>query len=277
MELSLMGHPQLLYQRLLNEGALHFVREDIECIEREIRLQFCFVIDVDARMLIPPADLHPSFGKGMTPYIRARVLASLLLMDLARYLPRENVRADAAVFLWSSQAPNTYRNEFDLFAVFSRETASRRFTFAGAFAEQVPYLFRNSVPDQAGAENQALDRDPCQYLVHRNQSRVYHCRHLLFFTSEHSARQAFPETDPALDHSEHGRDSLFVISCDVHQPTIGVMRPRLYRDAADGLTAREAGQLNEERLRAHVVETVLLKLAGRVTRLDEGYELSELS
>jgi hypothetical protein len=277
MELSLLKHPVLLYQRLLNDGALHFVREDIECIERELRLLFCFVIDVHDRMLASPADVHPLFGKGMTPYVRARVLASLLLMDLAQHLPRQDVHADCAVYLWSAHARHTYRTEFDLFATFSGDTASRRHSFAGAFAEQVPYLFYNRVPTEASQANPALDRDPCQYVSHRNQTRVYHCRHMFFFTSEHSAEHAFPGTEPGLQTGEHTRDSLFAVYCDVHRATLGIARPRSVQDAADPLAKQELGQLNEERLRACIVDTVLMKAAGRAARTGKAQELSELT
>ncbi|MCY2987388.1 MAG: hypothetical protein NTY19_05920 [Planctomycetota bacterium] len=276
MELSLVKHPPLMYQRLLNEGALHFVREDVECIEREVRLLFCFVVDVNERMLAPPTDVHPSFGKGMTPYIRARTLASLLLMDLAQHLPREDVHADCAVFLWSSQARHTYRTEFDLFEALSPATARQRYTFAAAFAERVPYMFVHRVSQTADKEGLALDRDPCQYLVRRSQTRVYHCRHMFFFTSGHSMRHAIPDTDPGLQTWEGARDSLFAVCCDVHQPTLGVARPRHPRDAVDAARRGDLGLMNEERLRAKIVETVLLKAADRVARLDDT-ALSDLS
>ena len=276
MELAFVRHPTLMAHKLLNEWALHFVREDIECIERELHVLVCIVVDVNDRMLAAPAEVNSAFGKGMTPYIRARVLAALVLMDLARHFPRENVRVDCGLFLWSSQARHTYRTEFDLLASFSRETAGDRYEFAAALAERAPYLFFNRVPAEASKENPALDGDPGQYLLNRARSRAYHCRHLLHFSSEHSARQAFSATDPGLHAWDVGRDSFFVTNCDVQQTTLGVYRPRTVNEAADPPERSQVGQLTEERLRGRILDTLLLKAADKMARTDEFDALSDL-
>ena len=159
-EIALFHNRALMYHKLLNEGALHFVREDIECIEEELRVLLCFVVDVDAGMMSVPADIHPDFGHGVTPYVRARALASLMIMDLARFMPREKTHVDCALYLWSSQADHVYRTEFDPLAAWSRETAQKRFEFASGLVAQAPHLFFNRVGLEAERENIAMDRDP---------------------------------------------------------------------------------------------------------------------
>src|SRR5262249_6175595 len=82
------AHRALLAHKLFNEGVLTYVREDFERLDKELRVLICLVVDAHRGMSDVPADAHPSFGRGLTPYVRARTLAALFLQDLARYMPR---------------------------------------------------------------------------------------------------------------------------------------------------------------------------------------------
>lgn len=268
-ELALFGQRHLMYQKLLNEGALQFVREDIECIEEELRVLFCFVVDTDDRMRRAPLDVDTAFGPGMTPYVRARALAALMTRDLAQFLPRKRVQADFALYLWSSKAPHVYRTELklrsdaELGEAWSRAAVADSFRFAAGLAAHASPLFHHRVGADADRENIAMDADPGRYVSRRNQSRLYHCRHMVFFTSSQTVQSAFPESDPGILAADATGDSLFVIFCDVNNATLGVFRPRTIASAAGEIGGSVVGRLSEERLRAKFLTTVLLKGAGK--------------
>lgn len=268
-ELALFGQRHLMYQKLLNEGALQCVREDIECIEEELRVLFCFVVDTDDRMRRAPLDVDPAFHAGMTPYVRARALAALMTRDLAEFLPRKRVQADFALYLWNSKADHVYRtelqlrSELELGEAWSQAALADSFRFAAGLAGHAPPLFHHRVGGDAARENIAMDADPGRYVSRRNQSRLYHCRHMVFFTSSQTVQNAFPESDPGIIASDSSGDSLFVIFCDVNRATLGLFQPRTLSTAAGELVGAVAGQLSEERLRTKFLTSVLLKGAGK--------------
>jgi len=269
-ELALFGQRHLMYQKLLNEGALQFVREDIECIEEELRVLFCFVVDTDDRMRRSPVDLDPSFNPGMTPYVRARALAALMTRDLVQYLPRKRVQADFALYLWRSRATHFYRTELKLRSdlemneAWSDDEAADSFHFAAKLAAHAPPLFHHRVEADAIRENIAIDADPGRYVSGRSQSRLYHCRHMVFFTSSQTSHNAFPESDPGLLATDATGDSIFVITCDVDSATLGFARPTTTSSASSTADGAFVGRLSEERLRARFLTTVLLKGAGKI-------------
>ncbi len=276
-ELALCRHPAIMFHKLLNEGALHFVRENIECIEEELRVLFCFVIDVEDRMLRAPADAHPALGAGITPYIRARAVAARLIEDVVRFFPRKKVRLDLGLYLWSGKGGRIYRVEFDPFAAWTPAEAGNRFRFVAGLAARAPHLFFNRLGPDAAKENIALDDDPAQYLLRRNESRRYHGRHLVLLSSTHTAEHVVPQRDPGLLAASHTGDSIFLIACDVNRLSLGILCPQTVQAARDEQSARNYGQISEERLRARFLRHVLMKAAGKTVDTEALDSLSDLS
>ncbi|MFV1964630.1 MAG: hypothetical protein ACC628_04350 [Pirellulaceae bacterium] len=276
VEMSLFNHRWMMLQKLLNDGALHFVRENIEHIEEELRVLICFVVDASERMMRSPDDLHPLFGKGMTPYVRARALAALSLRDLATYFPREKVKMDFGLYLWSTKARQTYRTEFEPFQVWQKPAeAADRFRYSAKLSAVAPYLFDNRVSPEAARANIALDRDPGRFVVTRSQARHYHCRHMVFFTSRPSVRDVVPEADPRLRTYDVAGDSVFEVHCDVQHTTVGMSQ----LDSVADLSNRSGtfGELSEERLRFRILETMLMKAAGKTKGLEIDDTLGDIA
>ena len=98
-EFPLFRYRELMVHRLLNEGVLTFLREDIEHIQEELRVLFCFVVDAADPMLRANERTHTSLPRGLSAYVRARAMAALMIMDVAKFFPREKVRRCGAVFL----------------------------------------------------------------------------------------------------------------------------------------------------------------------------------
>jgi hypothetical protein len=263
MELAMLGSRTMMYQKLLNEGPQQFIRENIECIEQELRVLFCFIIDGSQRMMRSPADLEPRLGQGMTPYLRARTLAAGMIRDLARFMPRAHVKVDFGLYVWSREAEHVYRTEFDPFAAWSPAEAGDRFQFARQLIGGCSHLFYNRVGRDADRENVVQDRDPAQYMVHRHESRSYHCRHLAIFTSTDSADGIWPETDPGLVAADHTGDTLLTLYCDVNRVSVGVDFPYDLRSAQGDARSRRIGELTEKQVRERFLEAVLLKGAGK--------------
>ncbi len=265
-ELSLFDHQTLMMQKLLNEGALHFVRENIECIEEELRVLCCFVVDVDERMFRTSANADPILGAGMTPFVRAKALAACMLKDLAQFMPREKVHVDFALYLWSSKAAHTYRTEIDVFGAWTPESAASSLEFASGLVPLAQPLFENRPTVESSRENEVLDRDPGKYIQRRSQTRAYHCRHFTMFSSSATASNVVPPEDPRLVHGDHTGDTIHLILCDVDRVTLSISNPATLNNVDDVLRAAQKGELSEDRLRWKFIQTVLAKAAGKSPR-----------
>lgn len=264
VEMGLWRERKLMLQKLLNEGVLTYVRENFEYIERELRVLFCFVIDNDPRLLHVRGKTH----QGLTPYVRARSLAAVMLQDLARHLPRIDVLAHSGVFLWSPpderarRTEPTCRAKLDLFG-WTPADAAVRFRFLQGLTVQFPEMFYARVTEEDASRRRHLEASPFEFLAHQHQSHRYHCRHVVWFTSAETAERLLGERDLHLNAHNHGPDSIHVITCDHEDATVGVSRPGTLYEAADDVRRGTLGRISEERLRQQFLEAVLLKGAGK--------------
>jgi len=279
VEMSLWQNKVAFFHRVLNEGALHYVRENFEHVDRRLRLLFCFVVDSHSGMSDSPENVHPSFGKGMTPYVRARVLASLLLQDLARFLPREDIRIDFGFYLWSAATSGgpgrgAPRAAVD-FSAWTPEQAADRFQFAAGLVRQLPAIFQ-ARPGESDEDN-SLDPDPVEFVTNHCRSRRYHCRHFVFLTSSRTWEKSLPTEDPGLLAMPHSGDSILVLDCDPVRPTVGVSWPRTLQGAGDDLHGGILGQLSDEQVRQRFLRTVALKADGRPAFVDSSDQLVEMT
>lgn len=266
-ELSLWHSRVSFLHRLLNEGALHYVRENFEYVDRRLRLLFCFVVDAHPGMFDAPGDAHPTFGRGTTPYLRARVLAALLVQDLARLLPREDVRVDCAFYLQTAGGrPGTMpRAEIDLLAWPPREAADR-FLFTAGLIRQMPALFQGT-PSDADALD-ALDPDPVSFVTNRCRRKRYHGRHFVFLTSARTWERSLPTDDPGLLALPHNGDSVWVVDCDPARVTVGIVTPRTLPAAAGELRGGVLRQLGDGQVREQFIRTVAAKATGKFESAD---------
>jgi hypothetical protein len=261
-EFALARFREVLFHKLVNEGVLHYIREDIERIEPELRILFYFVVDSGSLMQKPPGEVHARLATGITPWVLGKSLMVELLRDLARYFPRKNVRADVVWYLWGpdefgSPVPG-YRDKFDLFA-WDAERSADRYEVATRLAEAAPAFFYHHLNPSDQNEFVPLDPDPWRNFEVLSQNRMYHCRNLVLFTSPMTRREFMPVTDLGVSGDEYGRDSICVVIPDPSRPTVDMEWPASLTATAYG----RGGTLSEERLRSRFLETVLLKAAAR--------------
>lgn len=290
-ELSLWDSRQVMLQKLLNEGVLTYVRENDEYIERELRVLVCMIVDNSPRMVQDTATAQGKPGRGLTPWMRARALALVLTQELARWMPRSDVRVDCGIYLWSQgdrdsdstrRSPPTCQAEFDLFS-WSRAEAADRLTFLSAMTRRFPEIFYGQV-SQADAEvRPEQEASPYTFLKHRQQTRRYHCRHLIYLSSSGTLRDLLRDMpgDLHLETQESGSDSIHLITCDTDRTSFGIAGPDAPAEAWQMGAGRSSdgglhlpGQIGEERLLHQIASTVILKGAGKslMSQLADGLE-----
>ncbi|MEK6261918.1 MAG: hypothetical protein AABP62_25245 [Planctomycetota bacterium] len=275
-ELGLWNHRALTLQKFLNEGVLTYVRENFEYIEHELRVLLCLVIDNSLPMRQAREDAAPELGQGLTPYIRARALAALMLQDLACFLPRENVRVDCGVYLWHPKASTETTGEvscagtIDLFS-WSPAGAQDRLAFLRGLTAPMPELFYARLTQEDAEARPELEPNPFQYVEHRHRSCHYHCRHIVLLSSSATIDALVDAVPPlGLEASDSGPDSLHLVTCDVNQATLGVARVSAM-DYDIGPAGLLHGRSSEHQVRFQFVNTVLRKGAGKP--VDDAHDL----
>jgi hypothetical protein len=261
-EFALVRHREVMYHKMLNEGVLHYIREDIERIEPELRVLFYFVVDTSWQMLTPPRQSHQRYAAGITPWVLSKALVADMLRDLCRYFPRQNVRADAVIYLWSPKGEASLRECLDLLAWEPRDCASR-FEFATRLAESVPAIFYHQLHQADQPEHGDLEADPWSNFERMCEARMYHCRHLALFTSPDTSGQFLPSSDLRVSGEARGRDSIWVVQPDLSQETVGITRPASLAGGVWDSQHAGQGMLTEERLRWQFLQTVIAKAAAR--------------
>ena len=279
-ELSLWGHRAMMFDTLLNKGVMTYVRENFEYVENELRVLICFVIDISQAMRQARSDAATELGHGLTPYIRARALAALMMQDLSRFMPREDVRVDCGVYLWSSKpqagqaVEATCAGVIDLFA-WTREEANDRLTYLKRLTDQMPELFYGRLTQEDAEARPELEPSPFDYIDLRHQSKRYHSRHVVLLSCSATVGHLTEDVPPlGLDANDSGPDSIHLVTCDVSRATVGVARVASLdygNDFADGVLP---GRMSETRLRSQFVNLAILKGAGRPA-LDLSAELWE--
>lgn len=282
-ELGLWESRQFMLQKLLNEGVLTYVRENYEYIERELRVMLCIVIDNSPRMIQDAASGGDGVLRGLTPWMRARALGLALLQDLTRWMPRTDVSVDCGVYLWSNQPSTTKRSarqpaqtcqaQLDLFS-WTRDAASRRLTFLSGLTEQFPEVFYGHVTSADAAARPELEASPYDFMKHRQSTRHYHCRHLIYLSSSSTLNSLLSETpsDLGFNATDSGPDTIHLVTCDTDQNSLGIARLDSLEEAWQFMPAFSAtgdtpvrlpGQISEERLRHQIVSSIILKGAGK--------------
>lgn len=283
-ELGLWESRQYMLQKLLNEGVLTYVRENYEYIERELRVMLCFVVDNSPRMIQDAGSGGDGLLRGLTPWMRARALALVLLQDLARWMPRTDVSVDCGIYLWSQepasakrtgrqQMAQTCQAQLDLFG-WTRDAASRQLTFLSGVTEQFPEVFYGHVSAADAAARPELEASPYDFMKHRQSTRHYHCRHLIYLSSSSTLNPLLAEApaDLGFNANDSGPDSIHLVTCDTDKNSLGVARLDSLEDAWQFMPAFSAmgdtqvrlpGQISEERLRHQIVSSIILKGAGK--------------
>lgn len=259
-EFALRAHPPTLYHKLINEGALHYIREDVEQVEPEVRVLVYVVVDGSPAMHQAPPAVHPRLAASLTPSARARALAADVVRDLVRYVPRQDVRADVVLY----RHPG-HRDQFDLFR-WDPARAADPYQFATDLAEAAPAFFHYRLGPGDQPPLVRLDPDPWQNSERSAPHRRHHCRHLVLVTSGRTMRGFLPTRDLRLACHESSRDSAWVLLAETSRLTVGVLQP--VTPSAVAARAGDFGQLTEERARARILDAVLLKLANRRPRSD---------
>jgi hypothetical protein len=264
-EFALIDHPEAMLHNLMNEGLLHYIREDVERIEPELRVLFCFVVDAGRLMRHASVREGPQATRGLTPASRGKAIVFDLLRDLALYFPRENVTARVVLYLWTPQSSPTYRDDFDLFD-FEPARALSRYDFATDLAGTVSPFYHYELHKADQPEFVRLDPDPYRNLETLHAEQLYHSRHLVIVSSERSCAEVLPDRELGIRGDDYGRDSLWLILADTYRSTVGIVRPDTLSASTAGPDGLAGGQLTEDRLRAQFLETVLLKAAARRPR-----------
>lgn len=257
-EFALYRTPQVMFHNMINEGVMHYIREDIERIEPELRVLFFFVIDTSRLMLHAPRRVHARCAPGTTAWILSKALMADIVRDLGRYFPRRNVRAETVWYLWSPEDTPGYRDTLDLFAMEPASYASR-YAAATHLAESAPAFFYSQLHKKDQREFTSLEPGPWKSFESLGRNRTYHCRHLVLFTSPATCRPFMPPQTLDIRGDRYGRDSLWVLHNDPAQPTVGILRP----DSLPVNSLEARGVLTEERLRSLFLEEVLAKAAAR--------------
>lgn len=266
-ELSLWNHRALTLQKFLNEGVLTYVRENFEYVDNELRVLFCLVVDNSLPMRQAREDAAAELGQGLTPYIRARALAALMMQDLAAFMPRDEVQVDCGVYLWHPTASTETAGEYscagtvDLFS-WSPEDAQRRLDFLRGLTAPLPELFYARLTQEDAEARPELEPNPFDFVEHRHRSRHYHCRHIVLLSSSATIDALVDAIPPlGLDASDSGADSLHLITCDVNQATLGIARVSAM-DYGIGPAGSLPGRSSEHQVRFQFINTVLRKGAG---------------
>jgi len=276
-ELGLWPARVMFLHKLLNEGVLTYVRENFEFIERELRVLFCFVIDNHPHMREVSARAHHDLQAGVTPFIRARALAALMMHDLARYMPRQDVKLDLGVYVTSEESSAKFRAELDLFNKWTPAEARDRFHFLRGLAAEMHHLFYSRIMPEDARVNRALETDFREFMANRHRQKHYHCRHLVYLTSSATAASLVSGDEPRLDAHDTGPDSIHVVGCDLENVTLGIAAPSSSPDAAAVARGSRFGQTSEKRLREQFLETIFLKGAGRTALRGVDEPLGELA
>jgi hypothetical protein len=261
-EFALRNHPRLMFQKILNEGLLHYIREDIERIEPEIRVLLYCVVDTSRLMRYAARAAEGDRPGGLTPWVWSKALLLEMLRDHAIHFPRENVRVEVVVYLWAPGDSPGYRFRCDLFD-WDQKRCESRFDLATDVAARVPPFFHYHLADDDQPDTVRLAPDPFENFKRMCRETVYHCRHLLLFTLPESSREFMPSSDLGLVSRDYTRDSLWLIFADPTHPTVGIARPGTISEAMVGNRAVKTGMLAEEQVRLQVLETTLLKAAAR--------------
>lgn len=268
-EWATWDYPELMFDKMLNKGVMTYVRENFEFVENELRVLFCFVVDASSAMRLARNDAAHELGQGLTPYIRARALATLMVQDLSRYMPREDVHIDCGVYLWSPgtgedlQTHATCAGVIDLFA-WTREEASDRLTFLKRLTDQMPELFYARLTQEDAEARPELEPSPFEFIDLRHRNRHYHCRHVIFLSSTASLEGLISDAPSlGLDAHDGGMDSIHLVTCDVKHATVGLARVSSLEYGADFVDGVLPGRMSENRLRSQFVNLAILKGAGR--------------
>jgi len=267
-EFALKDYPEALYYKMINEGLLHYIREDIERIEPELRVLFYFIVDSSQYMLQAAEGIHEGLPRGLTAWVRAKALLVDMLRDVARFFPRKNVRADVVIYLWSPESPaggSHYRNVFDLFE-WDAEHCADRYAFVTDMAEMSPAYFHYQLHAGDQPASVRLDENPYRNFRRMCEDCRYHCRHLVLFTAAGNGAGFLPGSDPGLISHDYSRDSIWIVHPETSRRTVGIARPITVSGAAGTGALGGRGRLTEDRLRCQFLEAVLLKAAARRPR-----------
>lgn len=260
-EFALIDHEEALVHKMMNEGMLHYIREDIEQIEPQLRVLVYFVVDTSRLMLRGDRAAHPGLPQGLTPAARGKAIVFDMLRDLARYMPRENVHMDAVIYLWNPEGRPTWRDSFPLFDLDATRAASR-YLMSTDLAERIAGFFPLHLQEGDQPEFVRLLDDPYRNFERMSQEVVYHCRHVVLASSSLTRRAFLPAMDLNLMADEASRDSLWILDTDTTHLTVGIQRPTV--GSGNRLSPTEGlGQLTEQGLRDQFLQTVLLKAAAR--------------
>lgn len=252
-EFGLAGQETLFFQRLLNEGVQHFVREQIEHIEEETRVLVCFVMDASASLCDVRRSDHAS------PFVRARILTAGMLSDLVRFFPREHTRLDVALCLFDGERGNSRLHMVKPLEAIAPGTTDNAYAFAGALAKLAPDLFLHSAalaalkPD----EEQEETTEPAAFYQERRKAK-YHCRHFVLFSTE----QALSTTLESMQRGSvaaSAADMCLVASLDPALETLKVSFPGRLEELLE--SAVEGRRMGTAGLRSLFLDHVLARAA----------------
>lgn len=263
-EWALHEHPFSMYQKLINQGVLHMVRENIECIEKELRVLICFVVDGQPGMHEFGRAHHDFHRAGVYPYVRARALMATMLRDVARYFPRKDVRVEAALYLVNPQTHQSYRQHLYVFDAFPAEQMEDRLTFARSLAVAAPHFFDHRITTAAAqCQRERMDPHPFAFMQQRHRASSFHCRHVVLLTSQATSSPLIHWLGEPGFRAGTGSSNLNLVTyCDVDYHAARVCFPQRLAEA-EGLSAENTGRLSETDLRNRFLEEILSKAAGR--------------
>ncbi|MCC7420694.1 MAG: hypothetical protein IT428_10450 [Planctomycetaceae bacterium] len=252
-EFGLSGEEMLFYQRLLNEGVQHFVREQIEHIEEETRVLVCFVMDASPSLCDIRGSDHAS------PFVRARILTAGMLSDLVRYFPREHTRLDVALCLFDGERGASHLHVISPLEAITPGTTDNAYAFAGALAKLAPQLFLHSAALTGLKADDELEEatDPASFFLERRNAK-YHCRHFVLF----SAERALPDTLGSLPCdgvTASASDMCLVASLDPSLETLKVSFPGRLEELLESVV--EGQRMGTVGLRSLFLDHVLARAA----------------
>lgn len=252
------------YERLVNGGVPHYVRENIVCIEREFRVLVTFVVDAQPKMH-SVTGAHPDFvAEGVHPYVRGRALMAGMLRDLALFFPREDVHLEVILSLWDAGSRVAYSRHFHAFDELSVEQASDDLGYARRLINLAPSFFDHRIRRPThDVSRDIAESSPLRAAADRHRAENFHARHVVLFTSRTTAPSFLRSLGESGVIAGPASPNLqMVVDCDVEYHSVGVVQPPQLADLNQQLSG-PIGRLGESDVRARFLDEVIAKATGR--------------